>query len=712
MRKLFVSFLCVIMVMVFIPTMVFAAEEPETPGTVTNESTQEQYASLAEAVAESKADDVLTLSAGVFTVDSTIAVNHSLTISGFAKGYSIVKYSGSGYIFTLGGTDQEFAFSHIVFRGQSTEAGTAFKLGSTLKTESFSVIGCVFEQLKYGIYNGDNYYGAGYTSNVLIEDCDFACGLVGAYFERVDTFTADGNNFTGASQAGLQIYAPLETDAEIESINISYNDFSGNTGYGLSLQFYDKTAVGSLNVTANTGTDDARYAVGPEAVGNIQNVTFDGNEFDILSRGHVTNETKGTYYSTIQEAVDAAAAGDVIVLGADTYNENLNIDTAVTIKGPETGEAIIKFNPVAKQARDYIGRTTYPVIYATADLTLENVTVAGPTDTHHGIDGILAKAGLKMDNVTVRDIRCTADGGFVCGVQYGLGVMAEGTGDVTITNSKIIDFQKQAIDLCTSGNVLIENNEIAGVGEQAIIAQNGIVVRTGSATIADNTISDMVYTADNEWSHCSIGVYAIDDAKLTVTGNTISDIDNSLAVSDNAEMTTDKNTLLAPVINYRTDGYVLTVTGNYWGTDEPDFDALIYGEAECYSYYADAAMTTVVCLEHQFEWVVDKEATETEPGLKHEECTICGYEKAAVEIPATGTAADTEDPDEPQTPDNPQTPDDPQTSDEPNKPGNAGDSASDVEKTGDVSGLTMWMLLLTVSAASLGGTLAYSRKKN
>ena len=40
---------------------------------------------------------------------------------------------------------------------------------------------------------------------------------------------------------------------------------------------------------------------------------------------------------------------------------------------------------------------------------------------------------------------------------------------------------------------------------------------------------------------------------------------------------------------------------------------------------------------HDFKWVVDKEATATQKGSKHEECKVCGYKKAAVEIPATGT---------------------------------------------------------------------------
>ena len=41
---------------------------------------------------------------------------------------------------------------------------------------------------------------------------------------------------------------------------------------------------------------------------------------------------------------------------------------------------------------------------------------------------------------------------------------------------------------------------------------------------------------------------------------------------------------------------------------------------------------------HTFAWITDKEATATESGSKHEECTVCGYALQAVEIPATGTA--------------------------------------------------------------------------
>lgn len=73
---------------------------------------------------------------------------------------------------------------------------------------------------------------------------------------------------------------------------------------------------------------------------------------------------------------------------------------------------------------------------------------------------------------------------------------------------------------------------------------------------------------------------------------------------------------------------------------------------------------------HQYEWVIDKEATETEKGSKHEECTVCGYKKDAVEIPATGTP-----------------------------------------KTGDISNMLLWGALLLAGGLGVTGTAAYSKKR-
>lgn len=85
---------------------------------------------------------------------------------------------------------------------------------------------------------------------------------------------------------------------------------------------------------------------------------------------------------------------------------------------------------------------------------------------------------------------------------------------------------------------------------------------------------------------------------------------------------------------------------------------------------------------HTFKWVIDKEATATEKGAKHEECTVCGYKKAAVEIPATGSAG---------------------------QPDNSGDNSS--PKTGDSGRTVLWLSLLTLSAAGAAGAVTCGRRR-
>ena len=85
---------------------------------------------------------------------------------------------------------------------------------------------------------------------------------------------------------------------------------------------------------------------------------------------------------------------------------------------------------------------------------------------------------------------------------------------------------------------------------------------------------------------------------------------------------------------------------------------------------------------HTYEWVIDKEATATEKGSKHEECKVCHDKKAAVEIPATGTPTD---PTKPENPDSPQ--------------------------TGDNSNMILWIVLLLASGLGVTGTVVYSKRK-
>lgn len=107
---------------------------------------------------------------------------------------------------------------------------------------------------------------------------------------------------------------------------------------------------------------------------------------------------------------------------------------------------------------------------------------------------------------------------------------------------------------------------------------------------------------------------------------------------------------------------------------------------------------------HTFAWVTDKEATATEAGSKHEECTACGYEKAAVEIPATGGTT------EPSEPSNPE--EKPSEPSEPSNPeGKPTEPPKDSPQTGDNSNTLLWVLLTGVSAASLSGVLLLQKSR-
>ena len=261
------------------------------------------------------------------------------------------------------------------------------------------------------------------------------------------------------------------------------------------------------------------------------------SENDPIAVGSITNVDTGAKYATIQAAINAAEAGQTISVPEGTYTENLTVDKALTIQG--AGEkTVIKFDKTTRQGIEYFGgRIAYPTVYATADLTLENLTIAGPTDEHHGIDGILATADLTMKKVTVTDIRCTADGAEMCGVQYGRPVMVNGEGDVTIEDSTFVKFQKQAIDLNTTGNVTIKNVVIEGAGENNIITQNGIVLRAGTAVIDNVKISGLKYKAGNEYDGGSVAIYTMENVEATVTNATIEDVDGEYYAEGDSKIT-------------------------------------------------------------------------------------------------------------------------------------------------------------------------------
>ena len=106
---------------------------------------------------------------------------------------------------------------------------------------------------------------------------------------------------------------------------------------------------------------------------------------------------------------------------------------------------------------------------------------------------------------------------------------------------------------------------------------------------------------------------------------------------------------------------------------------------------------------HNFKWIIDKEATATEKGSKHEECTVCGYKKAAVDIPAIGFGNSSDD--EANKPTNTVSSES-SSADQTNKPINTASP-----KTGNTDNVILWIVLLVIGGGVFSTATAVDRKK-
>ena len=106
---------------------------------------------------------------------------------------------------------------------------------------------------------------------------------------------------------------------------------------------------------------------------------------------------------------------------------------------------------------------------------------------------------------------------------------------------------------------------------------------------------------------------------------------------------------------------------------------------------------------HNFKWIIDKEATTAEKGSKHEACTVCGYKKTAVDIPATGVGSSSDD--EANKPTNTVSSES-SSADQTNKPINTASP-----KTGNTDNMILWIVLLIIGGGAFITATAVDRKK-
>ena len=108
------------------------------------------------------------------------------------------------------------------------------------------------------------------------------------------------------------------------------------------------------------------------------------------------------------------------------------------------------------------------------------------------------------------------------------------------------------------------------------------------------------------------------DAKLKINGREV-EYTRIGDESDTQSFWVETNLTMTPAADGHTHNY-----GTDWKYDSTNH----WHECSC----GDKSDLTA----HSFKWVTDKEATATEKGSKHEECTVCGYKKTAATIKDDG----------------------------------------------------------------------------
>ena len=193
---------------------------------------------------------------------------------------------------------------------------------------------------------------------------------------------------------------------------------------------------------------------------------------------------------------------------------------------------------------------------------------------------------------------------------------------------------------------------------------------TGGGEHTHSYGSEWKYDADNHWHECSCGDKK--DTAAHTAGEWIIDTPATATTSGtkHKKCTVCGYTMATETIPATGGGEHTHSYGSDWKYDADNH----WHECSCGDKADKAA--------HDFKWVVDKEATATQKGSKHEECKVCGYKKAAVEIPATGTPT------------------------EPGKP-----TGPDSPQTGDNSNMILWIALLFISGGAVIGITVYSKRK-
>lgn len=544
------------------------------------------YATIQEAIDAANSGDIIQVANGTYTLTSTLNVNEQVSIVGESESGVIIDATaidGYGILVTADGASLSDLTLHGP-QGGSPSGNYGIKIqpdsgdpNDTIQNISLAhitVIGSSLSEIDLnGVVgatltditadgNGTGGVGIAITdsANITLTDittADNAWGSVALY----PTNTYYNQTLTNIVFAG--------TYSHNEPIGIYAEDVSNTTDLG-TVTFppsYTNDGDGVWKVT-----NDAYRGTGS---GNF--TFFFANETDAKAfalalqddgAGPITENTRSVITGpdghlhvyagmSIQAAIDAATAGDTIVVGAGTYVENVQFNEAVTVLGAMAGVA---GTGVSRDAAGGIGETT---IIGRSDITAAGaVTIDGIRFVNNGstTGGGASDPTLQIASGYNHTIENSIFWSEVAGGANGvddraISIITLATGSITISDNLVSGSSAGAYGTASWGRGLWFD----GAGDHLSVTGNTFqYTRTGINI--DMTGASTANIANNTFNTAGSGVsVGVDLDGVTFAGNTFTGVDSDFNLRNLADASVD---LSGAVSSVEANGYVAILGGN------------------------------------------------------------------------------------------------------------------------------------------------------
>lgn len=519
-----------------------------------------------------------------------------------------------------------------------TTASRQFKISGTTVTLDLNG----FALTREGESSTDLFY-INNGGSLTINDSQGGGSITSSYPVQLmsnSTFILNGGDITSPKGSVIDIYDGV-SNVLVEMNGGSIKGAADNT-FGIR---------GSSNVKVNIKGGVISSVPGNRLAMYISGSNDNAIEINFTS-GLVTAEAKA-----IQ-----AYSGAVINVSGDA---SIHSDSRVAIS-TQSGYGVVELN-VTGGSITTDGPTSYAVqAQESSKVNIEGGTISGGT-------------GIRVSETA--DVQIS--GGKIEGSKEPIGIDSGDTPTVNVTGG---EFNKDVAKYISQDVTVAK---FTSADETAYVVGGTIAKKAASALEGDKF---EIISGDIELTDVPDGVSFTNSGKGSVSVNGVIVANNEEIVTHTHVLTHVEETPATCVAGGNIEYWYCAGCGSCFG-DEACTNEITYAATRTeklpnhtagteWKSDAESHWNVCVCGEimnkaaHEFKWVTDKEATATEAGSHHEECAVCGYAKAAVEIPATG-GSNIEAPD-----------------------------------TGDNSNIVLWASVMLVAGVAMVGIFVYSRKRN